>query len=137
MHREILPYNRKLKERARALRENATDAERRLWHRLKGKQMLGFDFDRQRMIDNFIVDFYCKDLLLAIEVDGLSHVGKESYDRQRQAKLEGMGVTFLRFTNDEVAFHMPDVLTTIRNTILATQKSPLRGGEPGGGGVDL
>ena len=134
MRREILPYNKKLKERARALRKNATVSERLLWEQLKGKQMLGFDFDRQRMIDNFIVDFYCKDLKLAIEVDGASHLNKVEYDRQRQDKLEGMGVAFLRFTNDEVTFHMPDVLAKIRHTITPTQKSPLLGGVAEGQG---
>ena len=71
--RKIIPYNPKLKAFARNLRNDSTYTEILLWNYLKGKQMRGFDFDRQRPIDNFIVDFYCKDLQLAIEVDGESH----------------------------------------------------------------
>jgi very-short-patch-repair endonuclease len=69
----IIPYNPKLKARARELRKNMTPGEQRLWQFLRGKQVLGFDFDRQRPIDQFIVDFYCKKLRLAIEIDGASH----------------------------------------------------------------
>jgi len=75
--REIIPYNHKLKELARKLRNDSTLSEIMLWNYLNGKQMLGYDFDRQRPIDNYIVDFYCKDLKLAIEIDGESHFGKD------------------------------------------------------------
>jgi len=70
MKRKILPYNPKLKEYARRNRRNMLLPEVLLWNELKNGKMLGFDFDRQRPIDQFIVDFYCKDLMLAIEVDG-------------------------------------------------------------------
>ena len=61
---KIIPYNPILKERARELRKNMTPGEVILWKHLKGKQMCGYDFDRQRPIDQFIVDFYCKKLML-------------------------------------------------------------------------
>ena len=73
--RKIIPYNPILKERAQELRNNSTFSEIMLWNHLKKKQMRGFDFDRQRPIDNYIVDFYCKDLFLAIEIDGERHHG--------------------------------------------------------------
>ena len=66
VRRKIIPYNPKLKPLARALRKNMTLSEVLLWQELKGKNVMGYDFDRQRPIDNFIVDFYCKELQLAM-----------------------------------------------------------------------
>lgn len=76
-----------------------TFSEIKLWQALKHGKMLGYDFDRQRPIDNYIVDFYCKDLQLAIEVDGITHVDEAALqkDADRQNKLEALGVSFLRF----------------------------------------
>jgi len=75
-----------------------------LWQELKGKQMLGYDFDRQRPIDEYIIDFYCKDLQLSIEIDGESHTHEEvaENDVVRQKRLEELGVRFLRFDDLEV-----------------------------------
>lgn len=73
MKSKIIPYNPKLKELAKSLRKNVTFSEVLLWNELKQKKMLGYDFDRQRPIEEYIVDFYSKDLMLAIEVDGDSH----------------------------------------------------------------
>jgi len=73
LRRKIIPYNPKLKPLAKKLRNNMTLSEVLLWNELKGKRILGYDFDRQKPIDNYIVDFYCKELFLAIEVDGDSH----------------------------------------------------------------
>jgi len=128
MRRKIIPYNPKLKERAKELRKNMTVAEVMLWNELKGKQLMGFDFDRQRPIDNYIVDFYCKDLLLAIEIDGESHIGKEGYDRKRQERLEDLGVHFLRFDDLEVQQNLDKVVTEIEKWIEnnATPNSPPR-----------
>jgi very-short-patch-repair endonuclease len=68
--RKIIPYNPKLVSLAKQLRNNMTLSEVLLWDELKSKQLLGYEFDRQRPIDNYIVDFYCKDLQLVIEIDG-------------------------------------------------------------------
>ena len=73
MKRKIIPYNPVLKEIARTLRNNSTLGEILLWKKLRNKQMLGFDFYRQKPIDQFIVDLYCIELQLAIEIDGGSH----------------------------------------------------------------
>ena len=81
--RKIIPYNPKLKEFARKLRNDSTFSEILLWSYLKKKQMRGFDFDRQKPIDSYIVDFYSKDLMLAIEIDGESHYGNEKRDEER------------------------------------------------------
>ncbi len=115
--RKIIPYNPKLKELARQLRRNSTQAEIMLWKYLKGKQMLGFDFDRQRPIGNYIVDFYCKDLMLAIEIDGESHNDKADYDAKRQAWLERQGITVLRFYDWEVKEDALAVAQAIENWI--------------------
>lgn len=66
--RKIIPYNPALKEKARELRNNSTKTEILLWLNLKGKQMRGYDFHRQKPIDNYIVDFFCNELMLAIEI---------------------------------------------------------------------
>lgn len=68
---KIIPYNKNLKYLARKLRKDMTFGEVLLWNELKDDKFWGFDFDRQRCIDNYIVDFYCKELMLAIEVDGI------------------------------------------------------------------
>ena len=99
MKRAIIPYNEHLKPLAKKLREKMTFSEVKLWNEIKNRKMLSYDFDRQRQIDNYIIDFYCKDLRLAIEVDGITHEGEVAMrkDEQRQEKLEALGVSFLRF----------------------------------------
>ena len=97
--RQIIPYNPKLKVLARKLRRTMTFSEVKLWNELKNGQLMGYDFDRQRPIGNYIVDFYCKDLLLALEIDGITHQDERVMykDKMRQAELESMGVVFIRF----------------------------------------
>lgn len=115
--RQIIPYNPELKELAKELRRNMTMSEVLLWNELKQKRMLGFDFDRQRPIGNFIVDFYCKDLSLAIEIDGDTHIYRYDYDEERQKNLEKLGVCFLRFNDIEVKKNMLNVLRVIEDWI--------------------
>ena len=76
-------YDPKLKERSRELRRNATFTERLLWKYLRVGQLNGYRFLRQKPIDEFIVDFYCKSLQLVIEIDGVSHNDKQRYDKRR------------------------------------------------------
>jgi len=99
MVRTIIPYNPKLKQLAKQLRQNMTFSEVKLWNEIKNGKLMGYDFDRQRPIGNFIVDFYCKDLKLAIEIDGITHQDEKNLmnDETRQQELECMGVAFLRF----------------------------------------
>lgn len=133
MRHAFIPYNPVLKERARTLRKNMTPAEVLLWTKLKGKQMCGYDFDRQRPLDEYIVDFYCKELDLAIEVDGWSHALKGERDVARQKGLESLGVQFLRFTEQEVMVGLQSVADQIEMWIRQhTEKStpdPSKGGE--------
>ena len=81
MKRKIIPYNSNIKELAKNLRNNSTKAEIILWQKLKRKQMYGYDFHRQKPIDNYILDFYCYELNLVIEVDGYSHEFLEVYQK--------------------------------------------------------
>ena len=112
-----LAYNPKLKQFAKDLRKNGTYAEVVLWLHLKKKQMHGYDFHRQKPIGNYIVDFYSPKLMLAIEIDGYSHIDKGEEDEQRQQELEKLGVSFLRFKEYEVKKNLEGVLMAIEKWI--------------------
>ncbi|NEQ65287.1 MAG: endonuclease domain-containing protein [Symploca sp. SIO2D2] len=119
-------YNRASeKAKRQQLRRNMTKAEFRLWQKIKGKQLAGVKFRRQYSVDRFIVDFYCTELKLAIEVDGESHFreGVQEYDKERQAFIESVGIRFLRFTNDEVYGDLEEVLERIVQKIGELQNS--------------
>jgi very-short-patch-repair endonuclease len=98
-HRKIIPYNPKLKQLARNLRNNSSKSEIILWMRLKGKQMKGYDFHRQKPLDNYIADFFCHELMLAIEIDGYSHLLDEVQikDAKKEKRLNELGIRVLRF----------------------------------------
>lgn len=119
MRRKIIPYNPKLKELARKLRKNMTFSEVKLWNELKNGQLMGYDFDRQRPIGNYIVDFFCKDLQLAIEVDGITHHDEKVMlkDEIRQDELEAMGVYFLRFDALPIVNKVEAVVRVIKEWI--------------------
>jgi len=98
-------YNKKLKHLARKLRNNPTRGEQRLWYELLAKRQFGgIQFLRQRIIANYIVDFFCKDLKLIIEVDGKTHEFEEVKinDIKREARLKELGYFVIRFTDYEV-----------------------------------
>ena len=122
--RKIILYNPELKDLARELRRNMTLSEVLLWNELKQKQILGCDFDRQRPIGNFIVDFYCKELSLAIEIDGDTHIYRYDYDEERQTSLEKLGIHFLRFEDIEVKKNMNNVLRVIEDWIQKNKPTP-------------
>jgi very-short-patch-repair endonuclease len=111
----FLPYNKNLKEFSRDLRSHSTLSEILLWQKLRASQFRGYAFNRQKLLGNYIVDFYCRKMNLVIEVDGNSHFFKESVveDLERQNVLERMGVYFLRFSDLEVKRSMPSVLDEI------------------------
>ncbi len=115
--RKIIPYNPKLKDFARKLRRDSTFTEIMLWNYLRGKQMRGCDFDRQRPIDNYIVDFYCKDLQFAIEVDGESHYGNPERDEKKDRRLNELDVTVLRFDDLEIVHKLDKVVESIEKWI--------------------
>ena len=116
MANKIIPYNPKLKALARQLRKHSTLSEVLLWQRIKQKGY-GVQFHRQVPLLEYIVDFYCHELKLAIEIDGESHNFKDDYDVKRQKELESYGITFLRFTDLDIKKNMFSVLLSIEQTI--------------------
>ena len=101
------------------LRNDSTLSEILLWKELRAGKMMGYKFNRQKPLLNYIVDFYCKPLKLVIEVDGVSHDNEEGYDRDivRQKELEKIGLNFLRFDDLDVKKNMSSVLRTIEGYI--------------------
>ncbi|MGM0545353.1 MAG: endonuclease domain-containing protein [Bacteroidota bacterium] len=114
----ILPYKPELKELARDLRKNMTHAEVLLWERIRRKS-LGYQFHRQLPMLEYIVDFYCHELMLAIEVDGgfHNHPDISVSDLERQKQIESHGVHFLRFDNKKIKQDINFVLQEIENWI--------------------
>ena len=97
-----LEYNKKLIPRAKELRRDATRQEKRLWYDFLSTYPLRFQ--RQKTIDNFIVDFYCHTCKLVIEIDGSQHFTEEgmTYDRERTAVLNSLGLQVVRFSNSDI-----------------------------------
>ncbi|ELR68418.1 DNA methylase, putative [Fulvivirga imtechensis AK7] len=104
---------------ARALRNNMTAAEKALWKSLRRKQIAGLRFRRQHPVGNFILDFYCHDIKLAIEVDGPIHDRPEQkeYDQARDQQIRNKGIQMLRFSNDEVFDNIQMVIEEIKRFI--------------------
>lgn len=126
--RGILPYNKKLTERARENRKNPTSAESKIWNEvLRMRQFADYKFLRQKPIDNYIVDFYCSELRLVIEIDGESHAETVEYDAERTKVLEALGLTVIRYTNDEVLRNIQGVFDDLSQRL--TPLAPLDRGE--------
>jgi len=119
--RKIYPYNPNLKELARKLRNNSTLSEVLLWNQLKNGKMKGYDFHRQKPILNYILDFFCHELELAIEIDGDSHDSEKAYKKDviRQQEVEKSGIHFLRFQDSDVKHNMAGVLREIELWIVS------------------
>ena len=100
-------------ERPRQLRQDATFPERLLWSRLRAGRLFGLKFRRQHPVGPYVVDFFNREHRLAIELDGDSHSGRADYDAHRQGKIEGIGIKFLRVSNDDVITNIDGVLTAI------------------------
>jgi very-short-patch-repair endonuclease len=100
---------------ARSNRHEPTPAEARLWAVLRGGRLSGLKFRRQHPIDRFILDFFCAENMLAIEVDGSIHqsAGQPAYDAERTLALNDLGIRVLRFTNQEITSDQDTVLNRI------------------------
>ena len=112
----IIPYNPKLREFARYLRNNSTLSEILLWKEIKNKA-LGVEFKRQVPILDYIVDFYCQELKLAVEVDGHIHDFRYVEDKVRQEQIEQWGITFIRFSNEDIKTNMFSVVLSLESKI--------------------
>ena len=107
--------------RRRSLRQNQTAAETKLWYKIKNKT-LGYKLRRQYSIENYIVDFYCHELKLIIELDGSTHTDEKwlGYDKQRQKHLENLGFKVIRYTDEQVINNLDGVLIDLINKINKT-----------------
>lgn len=110
-----LPYNPKLKERARKLRKAGNLPEVLFWQRVNKKQFKGFDFDRQKIIGNYIVDFYCGNCQVIVEIDGSSHDNKQEYDAERDNYLESLGLYMIHITAKDVLQNLDGVMRWLEN----------------------
>ncbi len=125
MKRKIIPYTPEALKRANQLRKNMTYSEVKLWMELRNGSMMGYDFDRQKPMLNYVFDFYCKDLMLAIEVDGITHHDEKVAvkDEIRQHEIEIYGIQFLRFDALDVVSDLKNVLRTIENWIFEFEEN--------------
>ena len=109
------PYSRDLKILSQKLRSTQTKAERKLWQRINRDQLLGFRFNRQKPLLSYIVDFYCLKAKLVIELDGSQHYEPDyqEKDRLRDAELNSLGFTVMRFDNHSVMTNIDSVVEAI------------------------
>ena len=115
-----------MKQFARNLRRNQTDAEKRLWRSLRDRQVCGFKFRRQHIIEPYIVDFVCIEKKLIVEIDGGQHAEKVDADNERTKYLEDNGYRVIRFWNNDVLGNTDVVLDVILDKLNETpHPSPL------------
>ena len=114
LHKEAIA---KLYQYGRELRQESTEAEKLLWEELRNRKLIGLKFRRQHPLDKFIVDFYCNEKKIVLELDGGVHNEKinKEYDEARTAMLAGLNIIVLRFKNEEVINDMQGVLKKIRD----------------------
>ena len=111
-------------EAARILRKNMTFHEKLLWEKLKLKQINGLRFRRQHPINIFIVDFYCHEAKLVVEIDGDIHLQRKEYDAGRSAEMKKYCIKVIRFKNSEVENNIENVIKRIENEIEKRMQSP-------------
>ncbi len=113
------------KEKRRKLRQNQTNAEDLVWRYLRNRQLLGYKFKRQCSVDHFVIDFYCPELKLAVELDGASHNNPEQreYYIVRQKYLEKFNINFVRVKDEELLENPNQAFMKIENTIKLLEKN--------------
>jgi very-short-patch-repair endonuclease len=116
----FVPYNKNLLKLSQSLRNNMTDAERRLWSKLRLEQLKGHTFYRQKVISNYIVDFFCPKARLIIEVDGSQHMTEKAVeaDKIRDALMVKLGYRVLRFSDTDVLNNTEGVVEVICQMIV-------------------
>ena len=110
-----LPYNPKLRGHSRGLRKTGNLCEVLLWQQLHKKKFKQYDFDRQKIIGNYIVDFFCGNCNVVIEIDGVSHDSKIEYDNERGCYLEGLGLTVIHILAKDIFNNLDGVMTMLDN----------------------
>jgi very-short-patch-repair endonuclease len=125
----VLPYNKNLTALARENRKNPSPAETKIWREiLRMRQFAQYKFLRQKPIGGYIVDFYCSELRLVIEIDGDSHAETGEYDLERTRFLNALGVRVIRYTNDEILRNIEGVYDNLSSVITAINR--VRGEKP-------
>ena len=122
-----LSYNPNLRERAKKLRKAGILCEVLMWQQFRNKNFKSYDFDRQKIIGNYIVDFFCLYCSVVIEIDGNSHDEKFEYDKARDKYLSGLGLVVIHLLAGDVLKHMSDVMLMLEDH--PAVRVPLRGGE--------
>ena len=122
-----LPINSKLRKKARELRKAGNLCEVLMWLQFHSQKFKGFDFDRQKIIGNYIVDFYCIDCRVVIEIDGSSHNEKTEYDRERDIFLEKLGLVVIHIEAGDVLNRLNEVMQMLHDH--PSLQAPLHGGE--------
>ncbi|MBS1941165.1 MAG: DUF559 domain-containing protein, partial [Bacteroidetes bacterium] len=125
-----LPFNPALKQRAKELRKAGNLAEVLFWQQVHRKKFKGYDFDRQKIIGNYIVDFYCSNCQVVVEIDGKSHDDKQEYDARRDAYLQSLGLTVIHIPAKDVLQHLDGTMAWLEEHPAFT----LREGETPGEG---
>ncbi|MCK6608324.1 MAG: endonuclease domain-containing protein [Flavobacterium sp.] len=117
-----LPYNASLKSRAKALRKAGNFSEVVFWKEVRNKSFWNIDFDRQRIIGNYIVDFYVKALGLVVEIDGEIHNFQEEYDEKRETYLKELGLKVFRISTTKMLFDTESVMKDLEQFIITEYK---------------
>ena len=109
------------------MRDNPTFTEKTLWEKIRLKRLGGLRFRQQHIIGPYIADFYCHKLKLVVEVDGSSHDGRKKEDQIRDEYMRSLGITVLRFTNQQVLYDIEEVKRTIRSVCFGKSDAPSGG----------
>ena len=124
-----LPYNPALKKLARQLRKAGNLSEVLFWNRVKNKQFKGYDFDRQKIVGNYIVDFFCTNCNVVIEIDGSSHNDKVEYDAERDKFLQSLGLTVIHIPVKDVMNNLDGVMQMLFDHPALTGTPPKEGNQ--------
>ncbi|NEN25457.1 endonuclease domain-containing protein [Cryomorpha ignava] len=109
-----LPFNPRLKQYAKELRKAGNLAEVLFWQQVHKGKFMGYDFDRQKIIGNYIVDFYCSNCQVIVEIDGSSHDNKQEYDAKRDAYFISLGLEVIHITARDVLDNLGDTMRWLR-----------------------
>lgn len=115
---EVLPRNKELLSRSRSLRKGYVLSEVIFWKQVRNKEFHQIDFDRQKIIGNYIVDFYVKSLGVVVEIDGTSHNDKEEYDEKRQLFLESLDLVVYRISDNRIKNDLGNVMKELEDFII-------------------
>jgi len=118
--------NKIVKDRRRSLRQQEIACEKLMWEKLRNRSLLGLKFRRQYSIGSFIVDFYCPEIKLIIEIDGATHSSEKEiiYDKERQKYLESLGLKIKRYTNTEIKENLSDLMYDLEELCSSLLKRP-------------